>query len=80
MNAGSSPESTLGANSHNPFSAYYPYLRIAATPFNTDANETRPWLSWNSTTPYFGSTRTDVGKGMADWYVTTREKLTGHNK
>ena len=34
--------------------------------------ETRPSLSWDGTTLYFGSTRPG-GEGMADHYVTTRE-------
>lgn len=42
---------------------------------NSIANETRPWLSWDGTTVYFGSTRAG-GEGMAEWYVTTREKVT----
>jgi hypothetical protein len=38
--------------------------------------ETRPSLSWDGTTLYFGSTRPG-GEGMADHYVTTREILSG---
>jgi TolB protein len=34
--------------------------------------ETRPSLSWDATTLYFGSTRPG-GEGMADHYMTTRE-------
>ena len=37
-----------------------------------DGAETRPSLSWDGTTLYFGSTRPG-GEGMADHYVTTRE-------
>jgi hypothetical protein len=40
---------------------------------NTEANETRPWLSWDATTLYFGSNRLG-SEGMADWYVTTRSR------
>lgn len=40
---------------------------------NTPANETRPSLSWDGTTLYFGSTRTGgTAEGVADHYVTTR--------
>jgi len=38
---------------------------------NTDANETRPSLSWDGTTLYFGSTRAG-GDGDSDHYVSTR--------
>ena len=38
--------------------------------------ETRPSLSWDGTTLYFGSTRPG-GEGSADHYVTTRERLAG---
>ena len=38
--------------------------------------ETRPSLSWDGTTLYFGSTRPG-GEGAADHYVTTRERLNG---
>lgn len=37
---------------------------------NTAANETRPSLSWDGHTLYFGSTRT--GEGSSDIYVSTR--------
>lgn len=53
-----------------------------STPFNLGPNvnsaaaETRPSLSWDGTTLYFGSTRAG-GDGSADHYVTTRERLTG---
>ncbi len=40
------------------------------------SSETRPSLSWDGTTLYFGSNRAG-GEGDADHYVTTREKLTG---
>lgn len=44
---------------------------------NSSASETRPSLSWDGTTLYFGSTRTGGGaEGDSDHYVTTREKLT----
>lgn len=42
----------------------------------TASSETRPSLSWDGTTLYFGSNRAG-GEGDADHYVTTREKLTG---
>jgi Tol biopolymer transport system component len=38
--------------------------------------ETRPSLSWDGTTLYFGSTRPG-GDGNADHYMTTRESLMG---
>jgi ribosomal protein L24E len=41
----------------------------------TTSSETRPSLSWDGTTLYFGSTR-NPAEG-SDHYVTTREKLTG---
>jgi Tol biopolymer transport system component len=44
---------------------------------NSPASETRPSLSWDATTLYFGSTRTGSEAASADIYVTTREKLTG---
>lgn len=40
--------------------------------------ETRPSLSWDGTTLYFGSTRPG-GDGSADHYFTTRERLTGED-
>ena len=51
-----------------------------STPFDLGPNvnskgaETRPSLSWNGTTLYFGSTRPGGG-GSTDHYVTTREKI-----
>lgn len=41
---------------------------------NSSAAETRPSLSWDGTTLYFGSTRSG-GEGSSDHYVTTRERL-----
>ena len=41
-----------------------------------DGAETRPSLSWDGATLYFGSTRPG-GEGSADHYVTTRDKLNG---
>ena len=41
-----------------------------------DGSETRPSLSWDGTTLYFGSTRPG-GDGNADHYVTTRERVVG---
>ena len=40
---------------------------------NSSAAETRPSLSWDGTTLYFGSTR-DGGEGMSDIYLTTRTR------
>ncbi|OAI54145.1 hypothetical protein AYO48_01275 [Gaiella sp. SCGC AG-212-M14] len=51
-----------------------------STPFNLGSNvnsaaaETRPSLSWDGTTLYYGSTRPG-GEGSTDHYMTTREKL-----
>jgi Tol biopolymer transport system component len=44
---------------------------------NSPASETRPSLSWDGTTLYFGSTRPG-GDGDSDHYVTTRERLNGN--
>lgn len=41
-----------------------------------DGAETRPSLSWDGTTLYFGSNRPG-GEGSTDHYVTTRERLNG---
>lgn len=43
---------------------------------NSNASETRPSLSWDGTTLYFGSTR-EGGEGLTDIYVTIRENLGG---
>jgi Tol biopolymer transport system component len=40
---------------------------------NSTANETRPSLSWDARTLYFGSTR-GGSEGMSDIYVTTRKR------
>lgn len=40
---------------------------------NSSASETRPSLSWDGTTLYFGSTRA----GTSDIYVTTRQRING---
>jgi WD40-like Beta Propeller Repeat len=45
-------------------------------PINTSASETRASLSWDGLTMVFGSNRPG-GEGMADVYVTKREKLLG---
>lgn len=42
---------------------------------NSDAGETRPSLSWDGLTLYFGSTRTIGGEGNSDIWVTTRQRL-----
>ncbi len=44
---------------------------VNLTTINSDASETRPSISWDGTTLYFGSNRTG-GDGGADHYVTTR--------
>ena len=41
---------------------------------SADGAETRPSLSWDGSTLYFGSNRTG-GEGSTDHYVTTREQL-----
>ena len=43
---------------------------------SADGAETRPSLSWDGTTLYFGSTRAG-GEGAADHYVTTRSAVVG---
>lgn len=42
---------------------------------NSPAAETRPSLSWDGTTLYFGSTR--IVADDSDHYMTTRDKITG---
>ena len=44
---------------------------------NGSSDETRPSLSWDATTLYFGSNRSGV-EGVSDIFVTTRER-SGHN-
>lgn len=44
---------------------------------SADGAETRPSMSWDGTTLYFGSTRTG-GEGSTDHYVTTRQRLNGN--
>jgi len=46
------------------------------TAVNTSASETRPSLSWDGATLYFGSNRAG-GDGDSDIYVTTRVRTTG---
>lgn len=43
---------------------------------NSSGAETRPSLSWDGTTLYYGSTKPG-GEGSTDHWVTTREKLNG---
>jgi Tol biopolymer transport system component len=43
---------------------------------NSPASETRPSLSWDGTTLYFGSSRAG-GEGDSDHYITTRDRLNG---
>jgi hypothetical protein len=59
-----------------------------STPFNLGPNvnspfdETRPSLSWDGETLYFGSNRPPElgGEGLNDIYVTTRDRLAGKRK
>jgi Tol biopolymer transport system component len=46
------------------------------TAVNSPAGESRPSLSWDGRTLYFGSTRPG-GDGEADIHVTTRSRVTG---
>lgn len=46
---------------------------------NSSASETRPSLSWDGTTLYFGSTRSG-GDGDSDHWLTTRERLVGRDR
>jgi hypothetical protein len=48
-------------------------------PINSAANETRASLSWDGLTMFFGSTRPGV-EGMGDIFITTRQKLKGHER
>ena len=43
---------------------------------NSASPDTRPFLSWDMTTLYFGSPRPG-GEGSSDLYLTTRERVTG---
>ena len=43
---------------------------------NSPGGETRPSLSWDGTTLYFGSTRTT---GESNIYVSSRNRVTGHH-
>lgn len=49
---------------------------VNLTAVNTSASETRPSLSWDGTTLYFGSNRAG-GDGDSDIYVTTRVRIKG---
>jgi Tol biopolymer transport system component len=53
-------------------------LHLSA-PINSPANETRASLSRDGLTMVFGSNRSG-SEGMADVYVTTREKLKGNER
>ena len=46
---------------------------------NSAAAETRPSLSTDGATLYFGSTRAG-GDGMSDVYVPTRQRLKGYSR
>jgi hypothetical protein len=45
---------------------------------NTTAGETRPSLSWNAHTLYFG--RAPGPEGISDIYITERNKLKGQDE
>ena len=47
----------------------------AGAAVNSSANETRPYLSWDATTLFIGSTR--IGEGSADIYAVTRARVHG---
>ena len=51
-------------------------VNLGPTVNSPDGADTRPSLSWDGTTLYFGSTRAG-GDGSADHYVTTRERVAG---
>ena len=51
-------------------------VNLGANVNSTNGAETRPSLSWDGTTLYFGSNRPG-GEGSTDHYVTTRERLKG---
>jgi hypothetical protein len=52
-------------------------IPILGPDVNSAVAETRPSLSWDATTLYFGSTKPG-GEGSSDHYVTTRERLNGN--
>jgi hypothetical protein len=51
-------------------------VNLGPTVNSADGADTRPSLSWDGTTLYFGSTRAG-GEGSSDHYVTTREAVPG---
>ena len=51
-------------------------VNLGPTVNSADGADTRPSLTWDGTTLYFGSTRPG-GDGSADHYVTTRERVAG---
>ena len=51
-------------------------VNLGPTVNSGDGADTRPSLSWDGKTLYFGSTRPG-GNGSADHYVTTRERVVG---
>ena len=61
------------ASAHAPWSA----PQNLGPNVNSAAAETRPSLSTDGTTLYFGSTRVVGGEGANDVYVSTRQRLTG---
>jgi WD40-like Beta Propeller Repeat len=46
---------------------------------NSSANETRPFLTWDATLLYFGSTRPG-GEGSTDVFLAFRTKVSGRDK
>jgi hypothetical protein len=44
---------------------------------NSPAGESRPSLSWDGTTLYFGSTRSTTGTTDSNIYVSFRDRLAG---
>lgn len=52
-------------------------VNLGAT-VNSSVADTRPFLSWDMTTLYFGSPRAG-GEGSNDLYLTTRPKITGQD-
>jgi len=56
-----------------PFGPWGTPVNLGA-PVNSAGGESRPSLSWDGTTLYFGSTKAG-GEGASDIYVTTRQRL-----
>jgi len=66
------------ATRSNPFDTWSTPINLGPN-VNSAAAETRPSLSWDGATLYFGSTRAG-GEGSSDIYVTTRQPLAGKNE